>query len=103
MGTNSYLTIPSINLNSSNRLTLEAWIKPINITSSNYSDIIRQQGSGNPDWLLGFQNYGSLLSFGLKTGAGNYQELRAPIDPSSLTDGGWHHIAATYDGTTRIL
>ena len=102
-GINSYVTVPPINLSASNALTLEAWIKPTDLTTTAYSDLIRQQGASYyPDWLLLFQNNGTFLSFGVNAG-GTYNELRVPINAADYVDGNWHHIAATYDGTTKIL
>ena len=99
-GTNSYVRFPAINLSATNSLTLEAWIRPVNISSNTYSDIIRQQGSSNPDYLLAFQNHGTVLSFGVKT-VSAYQEVHVPISASDFADGNWHHIAATYDGSAQ--
>jgi hypothetical protein len=72
-GTTAYVSIPVINLSANNAMTLEAWIKPANLTATALSEIMRQQSSGNPDWLLSFQNNGTILSFGLRTSSG-YQE-----------------------------
>ena len=51
---------------------------------------------------------GAVLSLGLNIG-GVYQELDMPLDgllgrPTlpSLTDGTWHHVAATYDSATGL-
>ena len=101
-GTNAYVTAPAINLTGSNALTLEAWIKPNTITNTGYMEIIRQQGFGNPDWLLSFQDHGTLLSFGLDT-TDAYYELQVPINAAEYADGNWHHIAATYDGTNKYM
>ncbi|MDB6068429.1 MAG: hypothetical protein JWR26_4637 [Pedosphaera sp.] len=102
-GTNSYVSTPPINLSGSNAITLEAWIKPANLTNIASSYVTAQQANtNNPDWLLGFLNNGTILSFGLNTTAG-YQYLSIPINASSYTDGNWHHLAATYDGTTKRI
>jgi Concanavalin A-like lectin/glucanases superfamily/Immunoglobulin domain/Lectin C-type domain/Chitobiase/beta-hexosaminidase C-terminal domain len=103
-GLRSFVTMPAINLSGTNALTLEAWIKPGNLTANAVTDFIRQQGSSyTADWLLVYHNMLSpSLTFGLTT-AGNYQELKIPVNPADYADGGWHHIAATYDGTTKKL
>lgn len=102
-GNGCYVVTPPINLNGSHALTLEAWIQPRNITSSGNSEIIRQDSFQSlPDWLFSFQFGGTVLSFGMNIG-GNYQELRAAVNPASLTDGHWHHVAAVYDGATKTI
>jgi hypothetical protein len=106
-GTNSYVQMPTItNLNGSMAITIEAWVKPAPsmLASNQYSEIIRQETATQfPDWLLSFQNFGTLLTFGLKTTSGFYQELQVPIQPWDFDDGQWHHIAATYDGVQKIV
>jgi Concanavalin A-like lectin/glucanases superfamily/Ig-like domain CHU_C associated/Putative metal-binding motif/Secretion system C-terminal sorting domain len=99
-GSNDYVSIPNFDFSSSNKLTIEAWVKPVNITSTPYSEITRQQG--DPDWIFSFQDYGTILSFGLSTTTG-YSELDVTISPSSFTDGNWHHVAVVYDGATRKI
>jgi hypothetical protein len=101
-GTNSYVRLPAINLGGGSGLTLQAWIQPTNLSSNAYSEILRQQGSGYPDYLLSFQDHGYTLSFGVKT-AGGYQELHVPVNPADFGDGNWHALAATYDGTNSRL
>lgn len=100
-GTNDYVGIPTIDLSASSAMTIEAWIKPTNITTNTYYEITRQD-AGGLDWLLSFQDNGTILSFGLNAG-GTYTEIDVSITASTYTDGKWHHIAATYDGTTRRL
>ncbi|WP_439516432.1 LamG-like jellyroll fold domain-containing protein, partial [Sediminibacterium sp.] len=95
-GINNSVRIPDVNYAGVNSFTIEAWVKPNNITSNPYYEIARQQGA--PNWIFSFQDYGTILSFGLNTTTG-YAELDAPIIASSFTDGNWHHVAATYDGT----
>ena len=104
-GTNAYVSLPGINLSAGNTLTIVAWIKPNALTNTTFSEIIRQESASSftppPDWLISFQNNGTLLAFGLATG--EYQELRVPITPADYVDGNWHHIAATYDGVTKRI
>ncbi len=101
-GTTSYVGIPTIDLSTSNKLTISVWINPINITSNEHNHIMRQDdGLGGLDWLLAFQNYGTNISFGLNSG-GNYSELDIPISASDYINT-WHHIVAVYDGSSRLL
>lgn len=101
-GLNDNVQLPLINFSAGNKMTVEAWIKPTNITSNMYYEISRQENSPYPDWLVSFQNNGTILSFGLKTTTG-YTELDVPITASNYTDGNWHHIAATYNGNIKYL
>src|SRR5258706_10683666 len=82
-GTNAYVSVPVINLSASNQLTIEAWIKPDDLVQTAYSEIIRQQGGGAPDWLVSFQNTGTVLSFGLLTTGSGYQKLHVSISPAA--------------------
>jgi hypothetical protein len=101
-GLDDWVSIPAINLNAYNTMSIEAWVKPGDISTNPYYEIIRQEGVEWPDWLLAFQEHGQILSFGLFTGD-SYQELDVSIRPTDYTDGQWHHIAATYDGDTQCL
>jgi hypothetical protein len=102
-GKDDYVRIPPMNLGEYDTMSIEAWVKPGDIRTNRYYEIIRQQDAGpKPDWLLSFQENGAILSFGLFAG-GSYQELDVPIQPTDYTDGRWHHIAATYDGQVQRL
>ena len=102
-GSNAYVRTAPLNLSNGNTLTIEAWIKPNDIITTGFSEIIRQQGGSTPDWLISFQNNGNLLSFGVRNIGGNYLELQVPITPTDLMDGNWHHVAGIYDGANKYL
>ncbi len=103
-GANDFVEIPRLNFSASNVMTIEAWIRPNNITTNTFYEISRQQiqALNPPDWLLSFQNNGTILSFGTRTTAG-YDELDVIINPANYVDGNWHHIAAVYDGATKRI
>jgi hypothetical protein len=101
-GVDSDVDVPPLDLHSYDTMAIEAWVKPADITTNRCYEIIRQDGSSWPDWLVSFQEYGAILSFGLHAG-GSYQELDVPIAPAAFTDGRWHRILATYDGATQRL
>ena len=104
-GFNDYIDIPVIDLSSGAEISLVAWVRPNDITSNTFYNFIRQDvptGGPPPDWLLAFQNNGTTLSFGLRAG-GSYSELDISINDSDFTDGNWHHIVGTYDGTIKKL
>jgi hypothetical protein len=102
-GVDDYVKIPALDLSKSETMTIEAWIKPADITTNTVYEIVRQEAAERePDWRLAFQEHGQILSFRLLTG-GSYQALDVPIRPTDYTDGQWHHVAATYDGQTQRL
>ncbi|MCS7306838.1 MAG: PEP-CTERM sorting domain-containing protein [Thermoguttaceae bacterium] len=86
-------------------ITVEALIQPSqNLGTNRYEEIFRKEDGSNRI-LFSFQEYGTILSFGLNTGG--YQELDMPLDGLSgrptlayFKDGKPHHVAATYDSAT---
>ncbi len=101
-GVNAYVNIPnSDSLNPTEEITLSALIKPSDVTSFTYIEIMRQE-SGDQRKLFSFQLNGTQLSLGLNT-AGSYWETDFPITAKDYTDGEWHHVAYTYDGSQAIL
>ncbi|MBK9191385.1 MAG: T9SS type A sorting domain-containing protein [Crocinitomicaceae bacterium] len=101
-GANDYVVLPVFDFSAGNTMTIEAWIKPDNITANPSYEISRQEG-GSISWILSFQNNGTILSFGLNTAVGGYSELDVPITATNYTDGNWHHVAAVYNGTNKFL
>jgi hypothetical protein len=104
-------------------ITIEVLIRPSwNAVPGNYDEIFRKE-DGNSRILLSLQNDGNgngfafptpggaqgpVLSFGLNIG-GVYQELDTPLDGlngrpslSTLTNGDWYHVVATYDSATGV-
>ncbi|KUG09048.1 hypothetical protein ASU33_19685 [Solirubrum puertoriconensis] len=92
--TNQYVAIPAtatVPLGNSS-YTIEAWIKPTQM--GNYG-------------IIGWGNYGTtnqvnalrLYSGGLN----NYWWANDLLAPTANLTGAWHHVAATFDGTTRTL
>lgn len=74
-------------------ITLSVWCLPT--TLSGFREILRQE-SGHR-LLFSFQGDGTILSLGLDIGG--YMECDATLDPAIVLDGGWHHCAATFDGS----
>ncbi|MBK9412188.1 MAG: hypothetical protein IPN61_01990 [Bacteroidetes bacterium] len=96
-GVNDFVSLNTVdNLPTGNSpYTLEAWIKP-NTINFNEGFI----GYGN----FGTQNESNAIRFAGPTQLVNYwwaNDLIVTIP--NILDGNWHHIAATYDGTTRSI
>lgn len=99
-GTGDYITSTPLNYTGSSA-SISVWVQPINITSRRYYNIT-WQGPSPANMLLAFQNFGTILSFGIHTSLG-YSELDVPITAGNYVDGEWHCITAVYDGSQMWL
>lgn len=88
---NDYITIPhSTSLNLSDSFTVESWVKT---SSKTKQTIIEKYASGG-----GFALYiydSGVVSLNGFNGAGSYTQNTGTTD---ISDGNWHHIAASIDG-----
>ncbi len=101
-GSSNFIEVPLVNVSNSNSITISAWVNTTDITSTINSHIMRQDnGKTALDWLLAFQNSGTILSFGLTTG-GNFSELDININANNYVNK-WIHILALYDGAKRYV
>lgn len=75
------------------RIGFSAWVRVARF--DRYNEIFRKE-DGDRRVLFSFQEDGRILSLGLNVNG--YVECDAPIDPSRLLDGDWHHCAAAFDG-----
>lgn len=98
-GSDDYLNCgndSSFNFNSTNAFTISCWIKPENLSS--YQGIIGKWGGGwasSPYQIIVHSN-GSIM-IGIGNGV-SYSTIYLPAN--CFHTGKWHHIAATYDGST---
>ncbi|MDI6050789.1 kelch repeat-containing protein [Flavobacterium sp. XS2P24] len=100
-GINDYVSISHNHLlKPSSQITIEAWVNPNTIRSIRHYEIYRKDDE-DARHLLSFQEYGTILSFGLQI-AGVYTELDVPISYSDY-ENQWVHIAATFDGITKKI
>ncbi len=76
-------------------LTFSAWVRPVEL--GGFREIFRKE-DGERRLLFSFQENGTILSLGLNIDG--YVECDAPLDPTRVLDGEWHHCAATFDGQT---
>lgn len=74
-------------------LSVSSWVQPAGFET--YNEIFRKE-DGNQRILFSFQERGHVLALGLNING--YVECDAKLDPAQVTDGLWHHAAATFDG-----
>jgi hypothetical protein len=103
-GAGHYIELPDIDLSASDQMTIEAWVKPIDITTNTYYEIIRQEGpsAGNYDWFISFQNNGTNLTFRVRNAGGTSATLNYGITAANF-ENQWNHIAGVYDGANLHL
>jgi hypothetical protein len=75
------------------KISFSVWAAPTQMAT--YSELFRKE-DGHDRVLFSFQDNFTHLSLGLNVGG--CIECDAPIDPSHVLDGRWHHCAATFDG-----
>ena len=92
-GTDDYINIGTLSY--SNNITLEAWVNTTNPTG--WDDII---AGGCGDLLFGINSSGNgTLSWG-----GQCNVPFSPVTSTiSITDGNWHHVIGTYNGSVAAL
>ena len=92
-GTNDYISIGTLSY--SNNITVEAWVNTTNPIG--WDDII---SGGCGDLLFGINSIGN----GTVTWGG---QCNIPVSPitstTSISDGNWHHVVGTYNGSTLAL
>lgn len=83
-------------------LTISAWIR-LSQTPNTWQTVVRRE-DGWRRQLLSIGRTGEIWGLWLGAGiAGRYVEFGAPVDPSVLGDGKWHHVAGTFDGEQMEL
>ena len=96
------ITVDKSAATDSTGLTISAWIQPTKVTD-HWQTIVRRE-DGWRRQLLAIGRTGD--TWGLWIGAGisgSYEEFGASVDPKTLSDGNWHHVAGTYDGKQITL
>ena len=100
-GVNNNINLSPINF-TGNNISISTWVNPTSLTSNRNHVLIRQQSNVGLDYLLSFQEYGNIMSFGLTTSNNGYTELDVPIIPSNNSNS-WHNFIAVYNGNNRFL
>ena len=100
-GYSNGITIPALDLSTGDEMSISVWVNPSSLTSHMYHEIIRQDNgyTGAPDFLLSFQDFGTILSFGVGTTT-SYSELDVNISSSAYLNT-WTHIVVVYNGAHR--
>ena len=95
-GSDDSLTLPdSCGFDSSTSYTVEMWVKDVEVPSgSSPFFTFGASGATNQTFNIDYTSAGNLRL--------DYYSNAVDF-PVDLNDGNWHHIAATYDGTTRRL
>ena len=97
-GTDDYITVPdSSSMDLTTAFTIGAWIRVSGFTSTHATIIAK----GDYTWRLQRSFSGNTLLFG--TGdwnTGPWDDLSGGVN---VNDGQWHHVAAVFDGATKIF
>ena len=83
-------------------VTISAWIRPSK-TTDKWQTIARREDSWRRQ-LLAIGRTGETWGLWMGAGiAGSYVEFGASVDPKTIGDGKWHHVAGTFDGKQMNL
>lgn len=98
-GVNDYISIPNeSNFDFTNQMTVEAWIK-VNSFSINDQSIITK---GTDSWALTRNGSTNSVKFTVNS-TFFFTQSYSVYGNRSVNDGKWHHIAATYNGSSLVL
>ena len=94
---NSSIAVDKSVATRSTELSISAWIRPSK-TTDQWQTIVRREDSWRRQ-LLSIGRTGDTWGLWMGAGiAGRYEEFGAQVDPKTLGDGKWHHVAGTFDG-----
>jgi hypothetical protein len=97
-----YITADRSVATRSTGVTISAWIRPSK-TTDKWQTIARREDSWRRQLLaIGRTDdtWGLWMGAGI---AGRYVEFGAPVKPTAIGDGKWHHVAGTFDGKQMNL
>ena len=117
-GTNSYVDVGNPAALNLPRFTLEAWIKKAaggSTTNTGNGGVLAypiitkgraevESATADINYFLGIDATGHLVADFEEGAAGTTPGLNHPVvGTSTIANGDWHHVAATYDGTTMTV
>ena len=101
-GIDDYISIPyNTAMDPTTGITLEFWINPSDISTTDYMEIFRKNISPGLQ-LFSFQLNGTILSFGNDTAINGYSELDIPINSTDYVNQ-WVHVVASYSSGLKSV
>ena len=97
--TDDRITMPNSSVfNHTSELSIEAWVK----FDGNSADFIFEKGNVNTQYSL-FSHGSDIVFRTLHAGDGGYQSLGPSKTTAGITNGQWHHIVGSWDGSTKRI
>jgi hypothetical protein len=93
------ITMPNSSVfNHTSQLTIESWVK----FDGNSNDFIFEKGNVNTQYSL-FSHGDDIVFRTWHAGNGGYQTLSPSKTTAGITNGVWHHIVGSWDGSTKRI
>ena len=96
-GNNDVVAISDVTNIGTSALSVELWMKTTGASETMFSYAVTEPGNVLSAHEAAFHTSGSTLIFTANNATG------ASLTNAGVTDGAWHHVAATYDGTSTRL
>ena len=98
-GTDDRITMPNSSVfNHTSELSIEAWVK----FDGNSEDFIFEKGNVNTQYSL-FSHGSDIVFRTIHAGVSGYQTLSPSKTTAGITNGQWHHIVGSWDGSTKRI
>jgi len=97
--TDDRITMPNSSVfNHTSELSIEAWVKFV----GNNNDFIFEKGNVNTQYSL-FSHGSDIVFRTWHAGDSGYQSLAPSKTTAGITNGQWHHIVGSWDGSTKRI
>jgi len=97
--TDDRITMPNSSVfNHTSELSIEAWVK----FDGNSEDFIFEKGNVNTQYSL-FSHGSDIVFRTIHAGVSGYQTLGPSKTTAGITNGQWHHIVGSWDGSTKRI